>query len=329
MIKVTRRDIILSSAAAFAIFGLDKRVVLIGAAEAQQKAPTAAGVKPYARFSVGKLQVTNIYDGVWEKPHDSAFIKNASIDDVKKALKAAKLTDAHVPIPFTVTVVNTGKNLVMFDAGTGAQLAPTAGKMTDNMKAAKIDAAKIDTIIITHFHPDHIFGLMAKDTNAPVFPNAKIIVPENEYKFWTDPGLLAKTPEARQGLIKRIQAVFPGWKEKGVITFTQAGKDVLPGIKTVDTSGHTPGHVSYHISSGKAQFMVLGDVTNMAVLFAKNPGWHAAFDVDPVLAEKNRRATFDRAIADKILLAGYHWGMPGAGTLKKDGQGYALVPVKA
>lgn len=320
MIKITRRDIILSSAAAAAMFGLDKRVVLIGAAEAQQKAP--AGVKPFHTFDVGKFKVTMLYDGIWEKPHDAGFIKNASIDDTKKALAAAKLPDAHVPITFTVPVINTGKNLVMFDAGTGGQLAPTAGKMADNMKAAKIDPSKIDTIIITHFHPDHISGLMAKDTNAPIYPNAKIYVPEAEYAFWTNPSTTA-------GAAKRIQAVFPGWKDKGVIIPIKDNQEVIPGIKAVNTNGHTPGHTSYHVSSGKAQLVVLGDVSNLPALFVKNPGWHAVFDSDAALAEKNRRAIYDRAIAEKLVVAGYHFGMPGAGTIKKDGQGYAFVPVKA
>ena len=75
---------------------------------------------------------------------------------------------------------------------------PTAGKLAANMKAAGIDATKIDTILISHFHPDHIFGLMEKDTNKPVHPNAEVIVSDVEYKFWTDPAVIDRLPEARR-----------------------------------------------------------------------------------------------------------------------------------
>jgi glyoxylase-like metal-dependent hydrolase (beta-lactamase superfamily II) len=240
---------------------------------------------------------------------------------VKGALKAGGLTDAYVPVPFTVTAVRMGGNLVLFDSGTGAQVAPTAGNITKNnlWQAAGIDPAEVTNIVITHFHGDHITGLMAKETNAPIFPKAQIHVPAAEYKFWTDPSVSA-------GAAKRIQAVFPGWKN---IRQYDGEIEVLPGVRAVSTPGHTPGHASYHVSSGGQQLMVLGDVTNTRALNMKNPGWHLVFDADPNLAEANRRKMFDRLVADKVVATGYHWGMPGAGTVAKDGNGYALVPVKA
>ena len=104
--------------------------------------------------------------------------------------------------------------------------------------------------------------------------------------------------------------------------------DIVAGIKAVATHGHSPGHTSYLMGSGSEQLMVLGDVTSIPAINLRNPGWHIAFDQDAQLAEKTRRATFDRVIADKITCTGYHWGMPGAGTIAKDGNGYALTPVK-
>jgi glyoxylase-like metal-dependent hydrolase (beta-lactamase superfamily II) len=316
MQSISRRAFVISAATAGAAFGLDGPLEFVGRAFAQQV--TGPDVQ---KFKVGDIEVIQIYDGTWEKAHDPGFVKNASVDEVKGALKAGGLTDAHVPIPFTVTAVRFGGRLVLFDSGTGAQVAPTAGNITKNdlWKAAGIDPARVETIIITHFHPDHISGLMAKDTNAPVFPNAQIHVPAAEYKFWTDPTTTA-------GAAKRIQAVFPGWKN---IRQFEGDAEVVTGIRAVNTNGHTPGHTSYQLASGGQQLMVLGDVTNIRALFLKNPGWHAAFDANPTLAEANRRKIFDRIVGDKIVATGYHWGMPGAGTVQKDGGGYALVPVKA
>jgi glyoxylase-like metal-dependent hydrolase (beta-lactamase superfamily II) len=172
---------------------------------------------------------------------------------------------------------------------------------------------------MTHFHPDHISGLMVKDTNAPIFPNAKIFVPAAEYKFWTNPSVTAAAA-------KRIQAVFPTWKN--MVQF-EGDKEIVSGVRAIATPGHTAGHTSYQLSSGNRQLLVSGDVTNVRAINLANPGWHIAFDSDGPLAEANRRKFFDRAIADKAVVTGYHWGVPGAGTIKKDGKGYALVPVKA
>lgn len=318
MQSISRRGFVISAAAAGAAFGLDGPLEFIGPAFAQKASPTA---KDVTKFRVGDIEVTQMYDGIWEKPHDPGFVKNASLDDVKAALKAGGRTDAHVPIPFTVTAIRQKGRLVLFDSGTGAQLAPTAGNITKKelWKTAGIDPAKVTNIVITHFHPDHISGLMAKDTNAPIFPNAQIHVPAAEYKFWTNPSTTA-------GAAKRIQAVFPGWKN---IAQFEGDKEVVPGVRAIGTPGHTPGHTSYQLASGNRQLIVLGDVTNIAALFVRNPGWHAAFDVDPNMAEANRRKIFDRAIADRATLTGYHWGVPGAGTIKKDGKGYAFVAVKA
>jgi glyoxylase-like metal-dependent hydrolase (beta-lactamase superfamily II) len=329
MFHISRRQFVVSASAAAAAFGLDKPVAFITPARAQNAAgPNALLEKGFVTFKVGDIEVTQLYDGIWEKAHDPGFIRQVTVEETKAALRAAGLPDAHVPIPFTVTVIRTHGKTVMFDSGTGAQLAPTAGLITkkDLFKVAGIDPTNVSAIIVTHFHPDHIFGLMAKDTNAQIFPKAEIIVPAAEYKWWTDPGLIAKLPEARQGLAKRIQATFPGWKN---IKQLEGDKEVVPGVRPVASYGHTPGHTSYLVSSGNQQLMVLGDVTNIPALFVKNPGWHAAFDQDALMAEASRRKMFDRCVAEQLMVAGYHYGMPGAGTIVKDGGGYAFVPIKA
>jgi glyoxylase-like metal-dependent hydrolase (beta-lactamase superfamily II) len=329
MFTVARREFVISASVAAAAFGLDKPLAFITPAEAQKpEGSNALLEKGFVTFKIGDIEVIQLYDGIWEKPHDPGFIKQATVEETKAALRAAGLPDGHVPIPFTVTVIKTNGKTVMFDSGTGAQLAPTAGLITKKnlFKAAGIDAGDIGTVIVTHFHPDHIFGLMAKDTNAQIFPRAEIIVPAAEYKWWTDPGMIAKLPEARQGLAKRIQATFPSWTN---INQLEGEKEVVPGVRAVASYGHTPGHTSYLVSSGNQQLMVLGDITNIPALFAKNPGWHAAFDQDAAMAEASRRKMFDRCIADKLLVAGYHYGMPGAGTIVRDGGGYAFVPIKA
>ncbi len=150
---------------------------------------------------MGDIEVISLSDGVWEKPHDESFIKGATVEQTKAALKAGGLTDAHVPVPFTTLAVRTGGQLVLIDTGTGSGQTggPKAGILLQSMAAAGLDPKDVKTILVSHFHGDHIFGLMAKDTNAQTFPNAEIIVSKAELDWWTQPVELdpAAAPRAR------------------------------------------------------------------------------------------------------------------------------------
>jgi glyoxylase-like metal-dependent hydrolase (beta-lactamase superfamily II) len=321
MLNMSRRDFVVSTGLAAAL-GLNGRLV-VSPAFAQK---TADPAKPFVTYKVGTAEVTAIYDGIWEKPHDPAFISNASVEDVRAAMAKAGLPADFVSIPFTVAVVRTGGKTIMCDSGTGGQVQPTAGKLAANMKVAGIDPAKIDTILISHCHPDHIFGLMEKDTNKPVYPNAELVISDVEYKFWTDPGVIDRLPEARKGLARRIQATFPSWKN---IRQVEGEAEVAPGIRFVAAPGHTPGHRAFHLSSGANELMISNDTAYVPALVAANPGWRGAYDQDGALAEASRRKLLDRVIADKTMICGYHFPFPGAGTIAKDGTGYALTVMKS
>lgn len=323
MTQITRRTAVLSAAAATAAFGLDRTVEIFPSALAQAGGPHPMNPQAmkFHKFKVGSVEVTTVFDGAGFREHAATFIRNASIDDQKAALRAAKLPDDRTPNAYTVTFVNVGGRTVMFDSGGGGQV-PGTGSLAENVKAAGIDMSKLSAIVVTHFHPDHIFGLFSKE-NAPIYPNTEIIVPEAEIKFWADPNV-DRLPEAARGLARRVQATLGKWQN---IKQVAADKDALPGIRAVPTYGHTAGHTSFIVSGGGGALFVLGDVTNIPVYNLRNPGWHIMFDANPQLAEQTRRATFDRVIAEKLVCTGYHWGMPGAGSIAKDGNGYALVPV--
>jgi glyoxylase-like metal-dependent hydrolase (beta-lactamase superfamily II) len=172
---LSRREAVVSAAFAAAV-GLTSRIEIIGPAHAQK---TPGPVLGFYRYKIGDIEVTALYDGIWEKPHDPAFIRNATVEDTKAALTQAGLPTDFVSIPLTVVVLKIGEKYVMIDSGSGAgQWMPTAGRLADNMKAAGITPEKISTILISHFHPDHIYGLMEKGTNNAMFPDAELIVCE-------------------------------------------------------------------------------------------------------------------------------------------------------
>jgi len=319
MFEISRRDLVLGSAGAALVFGLKGPVSFIGAAQAQRAADSL-------KYKVGDIEVFSLHDGSVERALAEGFVKNASLDDVKKALTAAGIGPDKFDLPFTATAIRTGGKVILFDTGFGGNGPGTVGKLADNMKAAGLDPATVSAIVISHFHPDHILGLWVKETNAPVFPNAEIMMGEVEYKFWTDPERVEKVPEANRPLVKRIQSTFPTWKN---IKQYSDGADLAPGVKAIATPGHTVGHMSFLVASGGQQLFIQSDVTNIHQLFVKNPGWHLMFDADAAKAEATRRAFFDRVIAEKAMIAGYHFGFPNVGTLSKDGNGYAFAAVKA
>lgn len=322
MTHLTRRGV-LGSAAAAAAFGLAGKLEFLTPAFAETGDEPTVG---FHRYMVGDVEVTAIYDGIWRKPHDPAFIKNATVDDVKAALAAAHLPTDFMPIPVTVLVLKMGDRLVMMDAGSGVgQWQANATNLPKNMAAAGIDYKQITTIVISHFHPDHVWGLMEKGTNAPIFPNAELIVNAVEYNWWTDPARLDQLPEGRKPAGKRIASVFPTWKNW---TLVEDGAEVLPGMHILAAPGHTPGHSAFLIDAGSEQLMVSGDTMYVPALLAPHPEWQGTYDQDGPTAIATRRRLIDRAIADNIKITGTHFPFPGAGTFVKDGAAYGFMPAQ-
>lgn len=320
MHMLSRRQML--SGAAFALaMGLDARLVWNVGALAQE---ASADSKGFNRYMVGDVEVTALYDGIWKKEHDPAFIKNASIEETKVALARAGQATDYVPIPLTVIVLKIGDRRVMIDSGSGqGQWQPTAMRLTDSMKAAGISRESISTILVSHFHPDHIYGLMEKGTDAAIYPNAEIVVHAPEWKWWMEPGRVENLPPARKALGARIQRVFPGWKNFRLV---EHDAEVVSGVRLVSAPGHTPGHSAYHVSSGAAQLMISNDVAYVPALLAPHPEWQGAYDQDGATAVATRRALLDRVIAEKSAICGAHFPFPGAGNFEKDGAGYFFTP---
>ena len=322
MFIMSRRGI-LASAAVAAAFGLHgKKLALVGPAHAEAPLEPANGVYKY---KVGSIEVTAVYDGIWRKPHDPTFIKNATVEDTKEALATAGLTTEFMPIPLTVVVLKIGDKYVMIDSGSGVgQWQANATNLPSNMKAAGIDRGQISTILVSHFHPDHVWGLMEKGTNAAVFPNAELIVSSTEYKWWTEPGRVEKLPEGRKPAGKRIGDVFPTWKNWKLV---EDNAEVASGVRLLAAPGHTPGHSAFLVTSGKDQLMVSNDAMYVPALLAPHPDWQGAYDQDGATAVTTRRKLIDRVIADKMMVCGAHFPFPGRGTFTKDGDVYAFAPL--
>jgi glyoxylase-like metal-dependent hydrolase (beta-lactamase superfamily II) len=313
------------------MIGLTRRAALTGAtaltlapaiptallAAAPASSGKAAG---YYRYKVGSYEITAIYDGIWLWDLDATRVKNAPLADVQKALADAFAPAGKLPIPFTSLVINTGPKLILIDCGGGNAFAPqTAGSWRDNFTAAGFNPGQVDTVIISHFHPDHVNNLRTADGQL-TFPNAEVMVPAPEWAFWMDDAKMNATPEAGRGVFMNTRRVFGSIASK--VTRYEWGKEIAPGITSVGTPGHTPGHTSFAVASGNQSLMVMSDVSNNPYLFVRHPEWQIAFDMDGPLAVEGRKKMLDRVAADKMQVAAYHFPFPATGHITKVGSGY-------
>jgi glyoxylase-like metal-dependent hydrolase (beta-lactamase superfamily II) len=227
-------------------------------------------------------------------------------------------------------VVNTGAKLVLIDTGSGPgalkQTNGELGQLPQNLAAAGIKMTDIDAVVISHFHGDHVNGLL-DENNKLAFPSAEVLVPAAEWKFWMDDGEMSRAPKGRmEGLFKNNRRVFSGEVMKRLRTYEE-GKEVVLGITAVGTHGHSAGHNSHIVASGSSKVYVQADVTHVPFLFARNPGWHAFYDQDPVMAEATRRKVYDMLVAEKMLVQGFHYPFPSVAYVEKSGSGYREIAV--
>ena len=324
MTELTRRSALLgTTAAAFA--------AALAPAPAGANAPAAGKQAPGVyRYKVGDIEVSVITDGVVRAPLPADLVINAKVDEVKAALTDAHMNPDVFNNTYTPVVLNMGGKLVLIDTGVGEAAfnttKGTAGQFLNNLAAAGLKPENIDTVVISHYHGDHVNGLLRAD-NSLTFPNAEILVPAKEHAFWMDDGEMARAPKGRmEGLFKNNRRVFSGEVMKRVRTY-EWDKDVLPGLLAIGTPGHSAGHTSHILSSGSAKVFIQADVTHVPYLFARHPGWHVFVDQIPDLAETTRRKIYDMLVADKMMVQGFHYPFPAHAYIEKNGDGYREIMV--
>ena len=289
-----------------------------------QAAAAAAQAPGFYKYKVGDITVTAINDGFFNRPLEG-FIRNAELPAVQSAMSAAFLPTNAVPIPFNTLVVETGGKVVLLDTGNGNVGAPTSGTWMTNFKAAGFDPAKVDSVVISHFHGDHINGIRLRDGSA-VFPNAEIQVPTPEWAFWMSDERMNAAPEAMRGGFQNARRVFAPIAAN--VKRFEPGAEVAPGVTSMAAFGHSPGHTVFVVSSGNAKLTYMADVTNHPALFVRNPDWSAIFDMDADAARATRRRLLDMAASEKTRVHFYHAPFPSNGFIAKDGNGFQLVPAQ-
>jgi glyoxylase-like metal-dependent hydrolase (beta-lactamase superfamily II) len=324
MTKITRRAALTGVAVATIVPTALPRAVNAAAPPVGRQAPG------WYRYKLGSFEITVVTDGMNKFKFADDHVGNKTRDEVNAAHVAAYFEKDMMTTPYNPIVVNTGSKLAVIDTGTGEanyeRSKGVAGQFMSNLAAAGIDRNAVDAVIISHYHGDHINGLLKADKSL-AYPNAEILVPAAEHAFFMDDGEMSRAPKGRmETVFRNVRQVFAGEVLKRVRTY-EPGKEVVPGITAVATNGHSWGHNSHVVASGASKVFVQGDITHVPWLFVRNPGWHAFYDQDGPKAEETRRKVYDMLVAEKMLVQGFHYPFPSLAYVEKTATGYREIPV--
>lgn len=258
-----------------------------------------------ASTSLGAMQIDMVSDGNLMLPRDF-ILGNLPESDLAPFLAEAGIGDGPLTPPCNLTLVRHEGRVILFDVGSGTDFQPSAGLLPDTLDSMGVALDEITHLVITHGHPDHLWGLL-DDFDELLLPNAQVMMGRTEFDYWMDDNTLATIGAAREsfaiGARRRLEAVGDQ------ITLFDDGAEILPGIAARASYGHTPGHMAFELRDGSDSLLVVGDALgNNHVAFAR-PDWTTGSDQDPETAAATRVALLDQIVQGQMRVAGFH--LPG------------------
>jgi glyoxylase-like metal-dependent hydrolase (beta-lactamase superfamily II) len=273
------------------------------------------------RHKVGDdIVITALSDGYLDA--DVSVLQRISRDDVERILHE-NFRPPTPRISVNAFLVQSKGRVCLIETGSGDSMGPTLGKLVNNIRAAGLSPAEIDTVLLTHMHPDHSNGL-CDPQGKPIYDRAELLIHENEVAHWHDDVAMATAPERKR--IRYFEAArrqLAPYKRQ-LRTFKSG--EVFPGVTAVPIPGHTPGHTAYRIGDGADAVLVWGDTVHVPEIQVQHPEVTLDFDSDPDASAAMRRRILEMATVDRLLIAGMHVHFPGFAHVARWGDGYRLIP---
>jgi glyoxylase-like metal-dependent hydrolase (beta-lactamase superfamily II) len=282
-------------------------------------------VPGFYRLKVGDLEVTALYDGTGVFDPHWLNGTQAAMDGVVKGLHE----DPHMlDVVDSGFLVNTGKQLILVDAGAGAWWGGGAlGRLVGSLRSAGYMPEEVNLVLLTHLHSDHVGGLTTQDGNR-VFPNAEVYVAKAESDFWLSPEIAAKAPKDAQPFFQSAQAIAAPYIKAGKWHTFSSSEPIVDGMQLVPLPGHSPGHTGYEFSSKGQKILFWGDIVHAQRVQLQHPEVTAVFDIDQTAAAATRNQLLPKLAGGDVLIAGPHSStFPPLGRLRKEGSGYSWMPV--
>ncbi|MHA7773064.1 MBL fold metallo-hydrolase [Roseibium sp. M-1] len=318
-ISFSRRSLLTAAAGAGAIAaagGLTMIPAPAAASAPQAGAPLAGAL----RYKIGDFEVTALLDGYLDVTSDVVVGYDAA--EGERLRGRALIEKDSLRLPVNAFLINTGERLVLVDSGSADAMGPTMGRLPSALEAVGVTTDQIDALLITHMHPDHLFGAIDGDGNR-VFANAELILPEVDNAFWYNDAAMNGAPDQFKPFFLGARKAAEAYKDSQ--TLFSGEEEILPGIRPMALPGHTPGHTGYVIDSNGETLVIAGDIVHMAMYQFDKPDWGIGFDIDSGMAAETRKKFFEQAASDKLYFAGAHIPFPGMGRIAKDGEAYRFV----
>ncbi len=285
-------------------------------------AQPVAQIPSVYRLRVGETVITALSDGTLDRTPE--MLRDISKEDAERILSEAFRPGILVSV--NAFLIQAAGRVALMDTGSGDYLGPTAGKLLANLASAGVTPGEIDTVILTHMHPDHSAGLTNMTTGQPHYANAELVVHENEPRHWGDDAAMARGTEREKRLFFQAGREQIAPYRNRMRLFSKPG-EVFPSVTAVPSHGHTPGHCGYLIASGKDQLLIWGDTAHVPEVQLARPDVTVNVDSDPPAAAASRKRILDMAASDRLLVTGMHLHFPGfAHVARRREGGYALVP---
>jgi glyoxylase-like metal-dependent hydrolase (beta-lactamase superfamily II) len=298
----------------------------VGSDAVAQTVPAVVGNAGHYRFRVGDITATVLSDGVIGGP-PRIYASDAPEAALQDALRNAFLPPDFMTLNLNTLLIETGGRRILIEAGAGQTMGPNGGRIFRNLAAIGLTANDIDVVVISHTHPDHVGNLRTTD-GGKAFPRATVFVPRADWDFFVrgEPDLsFMPVPEdfrRRFGAAIKtsVQPIATG------VELYEAGREIVPGLTAIAAPGHTPGMSGFLVHSGADQLLLTADLAYHPVVNIDRP-WKPGPDRDKDTALASRQRIFDRAVADRTLVLGFHFPFPGLGRMLKTGTGYVWVPI--